>query len=174
MIDSQLALTIVAVALAGTGTSLITFLLNKSQNRRDRHREHFSKALQAVTKYEEFPYVIRRRRASDPESERIRISTELREVQAELTYHSTWLRTESRIVGAAYEILVKNLRRVAGGAMHDAWTLPTMSQDSGMNISDIGPKLAELEPFKEQYVLEVRHHLSLWPRWLCRLVRRSA
>jgi hypothetical protein len=171
--DTQLALTIVTAVLAGAGTSFLTLLFTSAQERRDRHREHFSKALQAVTQYEEFPYVVRRRRASDPESERIRISTELRDVQADLTYHCTWLKTESRTVGDAYENLVSNLRRIAGVLIHDAWTSAPIEDDSGMNIADIGPKLAELKPFKEQYLLEIGDHLSIWPRWLRRLTRQS-
>lgn len=172
--ETQLALTIVTAVLAGAGTSFLTLLYTSAQDRRERHREHFSKALQAVARYEEFPFVVRRRRASDPESERIRISTELREIQAELTYHCTWLRTESQRVGDAYDSLVLNLRRIAGKEIHDAWDSPAITEDAGMNIADIGPKLAELNRFKTSYLLEVGDHLSYWPSWLRRLLRKGS
>jgi len=171
---SEIALTIVVAALSGAGGSLLTLVYNSAQERRDQHREHFSRALQTVSQYEEFPYVVRRRRASDPEDERIRISTELRAVQAELSYHCTWLMTESPQVGAAYGALVAELRRLVGGLIHDAWLSQPVGDDAGMNIADIGPEIAKLRPLKDQYLLEVGDHLSLWPRWLRRVARFRA
>jgi hypothetical protein len=168
---SEIALTIVIAALSGAGASILTLVYTSAQERRDRHREHFSRALQTVNQYEEFPYVVRRRRASDPEGERIRISTELRAVQAELSYHCTWLMTESPQVGAAYDALVRELRRVVGGLIHDAWVNSPVTEDAAMNIADIGPEIAKLRPLKDQYLLEVGDHLSLWPRWLRRAVQ---
>jgi hypothetical protein len=60
----------------------------------------FSKAFAAAVAYEEFPYVVRRR-ASAPEDERIRISTELRKVREDISYYSAWLFTESRAISEA-------------------------------------------------------------------------
>ncbi|HXH23039.1 MAG TPA: hypothetical protein VNN10_13525 [Dehalococcoidia bacterium] len=173
MNETELALSLLAGALAGAGTSLLSLLYKSAQDRRDRQREHFSKALQAVSQYEEFPYVVRRRRARDAEGERLRISTELRAIQSDLTYHCVWLMTESRYVGQAYEALVDASRRIAGKEINRSWGLPPIEQDSDMNIPDIGPRLADLRQFKEAYMREVADHLSIWPRWLRRLARRS-
>jgi hypothetical protein len=170
---TELALTIITAALAGAGTSFLGLLYNSIQERRERHRDHFSRALQAVTHYEEFPFVVHRRRASDAEGERIRISTELRAVQADLTYHRAWLMTESPEVGAAYQEVLTELRRVVGTEIHDAWLTPPPATDADMNIPGIAEKLAALGPLKETYLLEVGDHLSLWPRWLRRVVRRG-
>lgn len=172
MTGSELALAVAAGALSGAGASMLTLVYSSAQERRDRHREHFSRALQTVSQYEEFPYVVRRRRATDPEGERIRISTELRAVQAELSYHSTWLITESPEVGVAYDVLVGELRRIVGGLIHQAWESQPVADDAGMNIPDVGVEVAKLMPLKEQYLLEVGDHLSLWPRWLRRAARR--
>lgn len=171
MSGTQLALTIVTAVLAGAGTSLLGLLFNSSQERRDRHREHFSRALEAVAQYEEFPFIVRRRRGSDAEGERIRISTELRAVQAELTYHRAWLMTESLEVGRAYHDLLHQLRSAVGTEIHDAWLAPAPTKDADMNIPGIADKLAALDPAKERYLLEVVDHLSLLPRWLRRAVR---
>ena len=168
MSNSEIALTIVVAALSGAGASMLTLVYNSAQERRERHREHFSRALQAVSQYEEFPYMVRRRRASDPEGERIRISTELRAVQAELSYHCVWLMTESPQVGAAYDALIGELRRVVGSLVHEAWLSSPVDEDARMNIADVGPEIAKLRPLKDQYLLEVGDHLSLWPRWLRR------
>ena len=115
--------------------------------------------------------MVRRRRASDPEGERIRISTELRAVQAELSYHCVWLMTESPQVGAAYDALIGELRRVVGSLVHEAWLSSPVDEDARMNIADVGPEIAKLRPLKDQYLLEVGDHLSLWPRWLRRAAR---
>ncbi len=171
MSGSQIALTIVTAALAGAGASMLTLLYNSAQDRRERHREHFSRALQIVSQYEEFPYIVRRRRGANPEEERLRISTELRAVQAELSYHRAWLLTESRQVGEAYAALVEELRRLVGGLIHQAWLTPPIEDDAGMNIADIGPEVAKLIPYKERYLFEAIDHLSIWPRWLRRITR---
>ena len=168
MSESEVAIAVAAGALSGAVASVVTLVYNSAQERKDRHREHFSRALESVSSYEEFPYVVRRRKASEPEAERIRISTELRTVQAELSYHCAWLSTESTGVGEAYSSLVAELRRIVGGLIHDAWETAPIQDDGGMNISDIGPEVAKLQPLKKRYLLEVADHLSIWPRPLRR------
>ncbi len=172
--ETDVALAVLAGALSGAGASFITLVYSSAQDRRDRHREHFSRALEAVARYEEFPYVVRRRKAGDPEGERVRISTDLREVQADLSYHCTWLLTESREVADAYSALVTDLRARAGRLIHDGWAASPIQDDAEMNIPDIASELAELQPLKERYLLEVTDHLSVWPRWLRRLMPRKS
>jgi hypothetical protein len=172
MSDGEIAIaTIAAGAISGGAASIVTLLYNSAQERRDRHRDHFSRALQAVSQYEEFPYIVRRRNAAQPEAERIRISTELRAVQAELSYHSAWITTESRRVGRAYAELADELRNVAGGLMRDAWNADPVRDDADMNIPDVAPALAGLATSKDRYLREVMDHLSLWPSWLLRSAR---
>ena len=163
--------TIVAGAISGGAASILTLLYNSAQERRDRHREHFSRALETVVQYEEFPYIVRRRNAAEPETERIRISTELRAVQSNLSYHCAWLKTESGRVGKTYAELVAGLRTIAGGLMHDGWDADPIRTDAEMNIPDIGPELSKLKPHKDRYLREVMDHLSIWPGWSLRLGR---
>ena len=117
----------------------------------------------AIVAYEELPFVIRRRRASAAEAERLRISTEVRSVQERLAFHSAWLRAESRRVADAYDELVAETRRVAGGEMRRAWELEAITRDSEMNIADID--LSTIAPLKIAYLDAVRRHLS-WRRFL--------
>jgi hypothetical protein len=171
--NGEIVVAIIAGAISGSAASFIALIYNSAQERRDRHRDHFSRALKSVSEYEEFPYIVRRRNAAQPGVERIRISTELRAVQAELSYHSTWINTESERVGRAYGELVGELRRVAGGLMHDAWNSDPVDSDAAMNIPDIGPALATLAPRKQRYLREAMDHLSVWPAWSLRSVRRA-
>lgn len=111
------------------------------EEERARVRTVFAEAFEAVSAYKEFPYAIRRRRADVAAEERVRLSEELRKVQTRLTYYLAWTRAESLQVGAAYETLVVELRRLAGGACRDAWLANPINEDSEMNI---GPDLVDL------------------------------
>lgn len=167
---------LIAAALAPTVTLWIFIVQQWIAGRRDQHarrRERFAQAYEAVVEYQEFPYVVRRRRTSAPEEERIRISTEMRRTQERLGFHLAWLTTESGHVARAYERLVAELRRHAGSAVHDAWLEDPIRDDSGMNVADVGPRIAVLTPFCDTYLLEVVDHLSLWPRSTRRLGRAA-
>ena len=121
--------------------------------------------------YKEFPYVVRRRRSSSPEDERIRISTELRKAQEDIAYHSAWLTTESRHVSDAYNILVRRMREVAGAEIHKAWTESSVQSDDAMNMPDLG--LGALYQHEQEFLREAADHLSIFPRWLRRMLRRA-
>lgn len=171
---SNLSLYIPILVAAITGViSLWALAINASltgqRERGNRRREIFSKAFTAAVAYEEFPYVVRRRRTSAPEDERIRISTELRKVQEDISYYSAWLVTESRHVSVTYETLILKLREIAGGEIHNAWNQQPVGSDAEMNMPNLG--LGALKPFKQAYLLEVADYLSLIPRWLRRLFR---
>ena len=156
--------------------SILVFVIANWWNGRlvglTRSREVFSKAYSVVQEYKEFPYVIRRRKISAPEEERLRISSELRRVQADLAFYSAWLSTESSYVQNSYSELLAQMRRVAGNAMHDAWLESAAVDDSEMNMPDIG--LSALANYESAYLQEVVDYLSLWPRWVRRSCRSLA
>ena len=166
---------VVGAAITGT-LAIFLFVItnwwNGERERLTRSREVLSKAYAAVQEYKEFPYVIRRRRTSEPEEERIRISSELRHIQSNLAFFSAWLMTESPHVHRSFSELLEKLRSVAGTAMHEAWLAPGAESDSKMNIPDMD--LSALISYESTYLQEVVDHLSLWPRWLRRLCRRKA
>jgi hypothetical protein len=171
---SHLSLYIPIIVAAITGAiSLLVLAINAwltgRRERANRRRDIFSKAFTAAVAYEEFPYVVRRRRTSAPEDERIRISTELRKVQQDISYYSAWLFTESRHVSEAYETLIRKLRELAGKEIQSAWNQEPVGSDAEMNMPDLG--LGALKPFKQAYLHEVADHLSPVPRWLRRLFR---
>lgn len=156
----------VMAAAIGGAVSLFALTLNtiisSRRERISRQRREFSKAFAACVAYEEFPYIVRRRRSNAPEDERIRISSELSVIQRELAYYSAWLATQSVSVSRIYETLVTKLREVAGAKIREAWLTPPIDSDSGMNMPDLG--LSELKPLKEAYLQEVACHLSAIPR----------
>ena len=158
---------LIGAAVTGAVSLLIFVVTNWRNGQRERlarSREVYSRAYVAVQEYKEFPYVIRRRRKEAPDEERVRISTELRQVQSDLAFYSAWLRTESRHVHRSYTQLLEQLRSVAGKAMREAWLEPPIEDDAGMNMPDLG--LSALTPYESAYLDEVVHHLAFWPRWL--------
>jgi len=173
----------VTAAVIGGAVSLLALALNAIisswRERISRQRQEFSKAFGACVAYEEFPYIVRRRRNDVPQDERVRISSELSIIQRELAYYSVWLATESSHVSEAYENLVAELREIAGTEIREAWLTPPIDSDSGMNMPNLG--LSALKPLKEAYLLEVAYHLSGVPRpirqlakYLSRLLRKTS
>ena len=153
------SLTVLTVNLVYTG----------HRDRARRRRKTYSKAFRAVAEYEEFPYVVRRRRASAPNEERLRISTELREVQKTLAYYSAWLRTESNRVADSYDRLVGAVRAGSGASIREAWSESPTDSDEQMNVGDLG--IADSSDLKQAFLLTASDHLSIWPMWLRRFTR---
>lgn len=172
MSNVSLYIPIIVAAITGAVALLalaINAILTAYRERVNRRHEMFSKAFAAAVAYEEFPYVVRRRRISAPEDERVRISTELRKVQEDISYYSAWLFTESWRISEAYKTLILQLREIAGREIQNAWNQPPVGSDAEMNITGLG--LSGLKPFKEAYLHEVADHLSPIPRWLRHLFR---
>ena len=172
MTDSSIPPAIIGAAIAGA-VSLAVLAINSwltgHRDRVNRRRDLFSKAFTSAVAYREFPYVVRRRRSSRPEDERIRISTELRKVQEDISYYASWLSTESRHVSEAYGALIGRLREVAGCEIRKAWSECPVRSDDEMNINDLG--LGVLNAQEQAYLLEVADHVSTLPRWLRRTFR---
>ena len=157
------AVTIAAIGGAVSLTGLaFNAIIGSRRNRIARQRQEFSKAFSVCVAYEEFPYVVKRRRNDAPHDERVRISSDLSIIQREIAYYSAWLATESKNVSVSYENLVAQLREIAGAQIREAWLTPPIDSDSDMNMPDLG--LSALKSLKEAYLLEVAYHLSIVPR----------
>ncbi|WP_156415593.1 hypothetical protein [Terrabacter sp. Soil811] len=155
-----------AVLAAVIGALANTALARRKslEEERARVRTVFAEAFEAVAAYKEFPYAIRRRRADQPAEERIRLSEDLRKVQARLTYYCAWTLAESPAVGHAYGALVRDLRAVAGGACREAWQAEPITADRDMNIGPDLVDLSALTSLEEAYTSAVETHLSAFLR----------
>jgi hypothetical protein len=143
-------------------------ILTSRRKQQERKRGVFSSAYSAIIDYKEMPYVVRRRQGNTSE-ERIRISTDIKQCQQSIAYYTAWLSTESPKVSHSYTVLVRELRKIAGGSIHQSWLKPPTSSDAGMNIADID--LSELEPLQEAFMRAIRDDLSCWPVWIIEIVR---
>jgi hypothetical protein len=155
----------VIAALIAAGINLWLARRKSQEEERARIRNTLAEAFQAYASYKEFPYAVRRRRHDQAAEERIRLSEALREVQARLTYFEAWTKTENPEVGAAYAALIAELRKVAGGAIRQAWLDPPCTDDAGMNIPPDVVDLSALNPLEKAYLAAATRHLANLSKW---------
>jgi hypothetical protein len=155
---------ILALLLSGAMlAAVVNIVLTRRKSleeERNRVRATCAEAFEAVAAYKEFPYAIRRRRNDTPEAERVRLSDELRHIQAHLSYFTAWMRGEDAALAAAFDALVANLRRVAGKACHDAWLAPGATSDAAMNFPAGVVDLSALTSYEDAYIAAVKAHLD--------------
>lgn len=165
VIGTLLSATILAAMLAAA-VSIMLARRKGREEERARLRDRFSQAYGAYAEYCEFAYAVRRRRHDDPSAERVRISEELRKVQARLSAHEAWVKLESETVGAAYAKLLQEMRKIAGGAMRQAWIDESATSDADVNVPPEIVDLSPLKPFETAYMDAVAAHLrALAPWW---------
>lgn len=126
--DVSLATVVPLIALAvTTAGGVVTWWANGVRIERARLQALYADAYAAVVSYQEFPFMIRRRRAplagheEIANDERIRITDALQAVQEKLSNYTAQIKTESIEVSAKYEALVHETRLIAGSYMREAW-----------------------------------------------------
>jgi hypothetical protein len=159
---SLLQSSVVAAVVAGA-VSLTALVSTSRRDRLDRQRKLFAEAFEACIAYREYAYVVRRRDVAQPSSERARISTELSQVQMRLQSYCALLRVEAPRVGEAYGELISETKRIAGRAISAGWDAPAPVSDDDVRVRDVD--LSELDAWDDRYLVEVVHHLALWPAW---------
>jgi hypothetical protein len=165
VIGTLLSATILA-ALIAAAVNIMLARRKSREEERARLRDRFAQAYGTYAEYCEFAYAIRRRRHDDQSAERVRISEELRKVQASLSAHEAWVKLESETVGMAYTNLIQEMRKIAGGAMRQAWTDEPATSDADVNIPPTTVDLSPLKPFETAYMDAVATHLrALAPWW---------
>lgn len=143
-----------AVALAG-------YILTQIAGRRERKGRSYAEALAAIRKYQELPYLVRRRPASDSLS-RFAIAQQVSDVMAKLGFYSSWLQiVDSDEVGNAYNDLVTETRRQGRAHLFTAWREPVIQADADM-VGTRTPFLWDIEPELTLCMLAMRRELSFW------------
>lgn len=160
---------IVIAAIVSVGTAaggVITWFVNGVRTERTRLQKLYADAYSAVVSYQEFPYIIRRRRPSTPGheetggEERLRIAAALHTVQEALNNYGAQISTESRAVSTKYDVLVTETRRIAGTYMHEAWEATPLDTDASMNITGIDYK--DLRTPEHDYLEAVKKDMTFW------------
>lgn len=123
------------LALAGVA---LTLLVHGVRDERRRRRDIHARALEAVAKYYEMPFLIRRRRHDEPSAERARLTERFADVQAELASCEALIRADpDPLVRRAYAALVSDLRRYAGAQAATAWEAAPIRSDGEMGMGDV-------------------------------------
>jgi hypothetical protein len=156
------AVTAIGTAIAG----VVTWFVNGVRAERTRLQKLYADAYAAVVTYQEFPYIIRRRRAPNSGheeiggEERLRISAALHQVQEALNNFQAQISTESIAVSDKYDSLVRETRGIAGTYMHQAWDAPPLDNDPGMNVAGIN--YTDLVGPKNDYLESVKGDMTFW------------
>lgn len=128
---------IVGVLTAAAG--VVTWFVNGVRAERARLQKLYADAYSAIVSYQEYPYIIKRRRAPTPEhpeiasEERLRISAGLHRVQEALNNYAAQISTESDAVSEKYTELVRRTRdlsAVKAGGRVEEWEPYTEAQRS--------------------------------------------
>jgi hypothetical protein len=115
--------------------------------------------------YQEFPYIIKRRRApvagndQIPNEERLRISEALHTVQESLSNYRAQIRTECTTVSERYDDFVTRTREIAGSQMREAWKGPPFDNDAGMNLH---VDYSELDGPERDYLDAAKRDVAGW------------
>jgi hypothetical protein len=129
---------------------LIGLWLSGNRTERQRRRDLHARALTAVIRYGEMPFMIRRRQseAEHRSAERVRLSDHFSSVKAEVSTCEVLIAADGdQKISTAYKELVETARRVVGKEAHEAWQDEPIQTDSEMNM---GPLFGRLEDFRIQ------------------------
>jgi hypothetical protein len=134
-------------ALAGVA---VTLFVNGARDERRRRREIHARALEAVARYYEMPFLIRRRRHDEPSGERARLTERFADVQAELASCETLVRADPNpAVRRAYAALVRTIRTHAGQQATLAWDAAPITSDAQMGMGDVIEALKPIAAVRE-------------------------
>ena len=128
----------------------VTLLVNGAREERRRRREIHARALEAVARYYEMPFLIRRRRHDEPSAERVRLTERFADVQAELASCEALMRADpDPAVRKAYAALVAAVRTHAGKQASSAWDTEPITSDAEMGMGDVIEALGPIGPVRE-------------------------
>lgn len=142
MIPSQLDLidgwqaaqtaTLAAALIAVIGV-VATILTTAARARREHKTDLYAEALGAVADYLEGPYRIRRKDGTA--AHRNAITAALSDVKSAIDHSQELLRLRALPgVANAYDAYVHAAKIEAGQQMHDAWVMPAITSDAGVNL----------------------------------------
>lgn len=163
----------IVTAVVAAWLAVWTARRKSREEERARQRTLFAEAYQSYAAYKEMPYAIRRRRDDDLPGERVRLSEITREIQGKISYYEAWIAAESTAVGDTYSRLVGELRKVAGGAMREAWKAPPITTDAEMNMPTTVIDLSPLAPLEKEFTRAVHAHLDQLAPWWTKESGRS-
>jgi hypothetical protein len=159
--STEIALVSVAVAAASV---LSAYLASK----RERRRKLYSDAIQAILKWSEMVYRVRRR---DPQDGRHLVNT-FHDLQENLTSYEAWIACESKYMSRSYSRLVTSVKAASLPLIQEAWR-QTRDVPGDALPADVHP---DLKIHVDEFASDVRSHLTPlpWRKWSLAYRNRSS
>ena len=148
-----------AVAIVAAMAALVGYLLNGAAGRRAERMRRYADALDAVERYRQLPYTLRRRHNETAEI-RDEMARTIADVQVALAFHRRWLRLDVEELGDAYDALVDKIQLRNKNYRKDALATPPASRDVEIEISP-GYRFDE-DVERDECLRRMRIHLRLW------------
>ena len=151
-------------ALIAAGGVILTLLVNASRSRRDNLTTLYANALGAVAEYLEGPYRILRK--DGEKATRFAITSKLSDVKTSIDHNQALLRLHADDgVADAYDAYVRAAKEEAGKQMHEAWKVPPVTTDEGVNLNVSLPRGdAEAARARLVEVMQADLHRRWWSR----------
>ncbi|HUB37984.1 MAG TPA: hypothetical protein VMA72_03960 [Streptosporangiaceae bacterium] len=127
------ALATILAAFLAAAVALSGYALTQAWNRRERRARTYAEALSAIRDYQELPYRIYRRQASDAETREM-LGRLHSEVAARVRFYMAALEMESPLVSLAYRDLRNQTRGRGALYRHWAWQHAPIDSDAAMAL----------------------------------------
>jgi hypothetical protein len=145
-----------AAVAAGIFT-LAGLAISRFSERRDRRRTLYSEAYRAALAWVEMLYRVRRR---DPEHP-YELAAQFHKLQEDIDFYQGWIESESIAFGRAYRHLVLEVKALTLPDIQAAWAAGPVDPQQGFSLQ--GETHPPVEPAKQQFLKDLRAHLSLKP-----------
>jgi hypothetical protein len=131
---SQANLIALVVGFSAAFVALVGYVLSQASIRRSSKANSYATALEAVKEFEELPYRIARRPASD-ERTRADLGGRLSDAYVKLELYRAWTAIDSPLAGEAYSLLVDQDHKLVRSQIMQAWKSPLISSDEQVPLN---------------------------------------
>jgi hypothetical protein len=145
-----------AAVAAGIFT-LAGLAISRFSERRDRRRTLYSEAYRAALAWVEMLYRVRRRDPEQPYA----LAAQFHRLQEDIDFYQGWIESESLTFGRAYRRLVLEVKALTLPDIQAAWATGPVDPQQGFSLQ--GETHPPVEPAKQQFLRDLREHLSLKP-----------
>ena len=134
-------------------TSLLAAYLS---SKRERRRTLYSEAVRSVLGWNEMVYRVRRRGAGQERE----LIERFHDLQDQLAFYRAWIGSESNIMKRSYDRLVTGVKENTEPLITSAWAADVRAIPGNSLPDDEHPELSD---FTDNFLRDVRSHLSPWP-----------
>jgi hypothetical protein len=136
--DAGWGTALIVAVLVFAGGGLVTAVFTRRADAVSKRRDAYAGATEALVRWIEYPYRVRRRTSDDVET-LDRLASLGHDLQEQLACHQTWVTTECAWVGDIYKQVLDGIRTPCKAALKEAWDAEPVTAGGGMNLNGFGP-----------------------------------